>query len=111
MATLRDIKRRIRSVQSTRQITKAMEMVAAAKLRKAQSRALDARPYAQGMVEVLQALASSQAAQEHPLFQKRAEVRARAMIVVAADRGLCGAYNATVLRAAEAWHRKQEGGG
>ena len=111
MATLRDIKRRIRSVQSTRQITKAMEMVAAAKLRKAQSRALDARPYAQGMVEVLQALASSQAAQEHPLFQKRAEVRARAMIVVAADRGLCGAYNANVLRAAEAWQRKQEGGG
>ncbi|MBI5838238.1 MAG: ATP synthase F1 subunit gamma [Candidatus Eisenbacteria bacterium] len=100
MATLRDIKRRIKSVQSTRQITKAMEMVAAAKLRKAQARAQEARPYASGMIQVLGAFASATEAQSHPLFQKR-EVKRRGLIVISSDRGLCGAYNSTLLRAAD----------
>ncbi|HVP39455.1 MAG TPA: ATP synthase F1 subunit gamma [Candidatus Saccharimonadales bacterium] len=100
MATLRDLKRRIRSVQSTRQITKAMEMVAAAKLRKAQVRAHQARPFAAGMVQVLAAFAAAPEAQAHPLFQAR-PVRRRGLIVIAAERGLCGAYNSTLLRAAD----------
>ena len=104
MATLRDIRRRIKSVQSTRQITKAMEMVAAAKLRKAQARAHEARPYADGMIQVLGSLASASEAQSHPLFQKR-EVKRRGLIVVASDRGLCGAYNSMLMRAADAYLR------
>jgi F-type H+-transporting ATPase subunit gamma len=104
MATLRDIKRRIKSVQSTRQITKAMEMVAAAKLRKAQARAHEARPYADGMIQVLGSLSSASEAQSHPLFQKR-EVKRRGLIVVASDRGLCGAYNSMLMRAADAYLR------
>src|SRR5438046_593120 len=104
MANLRDIKRRIRSVQSTKQITKAMEMVAAAKLRRAQGRATQARPYALGMVQVLGALAGASAAQAHPLFQKR-EVKNRAAIVISSDRGLAGAYNSNVMRAVEVYLR------
>jgi F-type H+-transporting ATPase subunit gamma len=100
MATLRDLRRRIRSVQSTRQITKAMEMVAAAKLRKAQARAQEARPYANGMIQVLGAFASAEEAQAHPLFQRR-EVQRRGLIVIASDRGLCGAYNSTLMRTAD----------
>ncbi len=106
MATLRDIKRRIKSVQSTKQITKAMEMVAAAKLRKATQRALEARPYANGMIEVLGALSSSAAAQAHPLFQRR-EVKKKALIVVSSDRGLCGAYNSNLMRATEMYLKAQ----
>ena len=106
MATLRDIKRRIKSVQSTKQITKAMEMVAAAKLRKATQRAVEARPYANGMIEVLGALSSSAAAQAHPLFQKR-EVGRKAMIVVASDRGLCGGYNSNIMRTLDLYLKAQ----
>ena len=73
MATLRDIKRRIKSVQSTKQITKAMEMVAAAKLRKAQQRAVEARPYASGMIQVLGALAS--ASDRHDDVSNRSSAR------------------------------------
>ena len=100
MATLKDIRRRIRSVQSTQQITKAMEMVAAVKLRRAQHRSLSARPYAAKMTEILQNLASAAAGASHPLFDAR-EVRRRTLVVVASDKGLCGSFNANVLRAAE----------
>ena len=71
MATLRDIKRRIKSVKNTQQITKAMEMVAAAKLRRAQGRAVAARPYARGMQEMLSNLAGALAAMNHPLTEQR----------------------------------------
>ena len=70
MPTLKDIRRRIRSVQSTQQITKAMEMVAAAKLRRAQDRSLSARPYAEKMTQILQNLASAAAGAVHPLTSK-----------------------------------------
>jgi len=100
MATLKDIRRRIRSVQSTQQITKAMEMVAAAKLRRAQDRSLSARPFAAKMTEILQNLASAAAGASHPLFDVR-EVRRRTLVVVASDKGLCGSFNANVLRQAE----------
>lgn len=102
MATLKDIRRRIRSVGSTQQITRAMEMVAAAKLRRAQERILSARPYAEKMREVLQNLAAATAGGDHenPLFHAR-EVGRRTIVVIASDKGLCGAFNANIFRAAE----------
>ncbi len=100
MSTLRVLRRRIRSVQNTQQITKAMEMVAAAKLRRAQARAMAARPYAAKITEMLGNLSGAAADLDHPLFKAR-EVKATALVLVTSDRGLCGAYNANLLRAAE----------
>jgi F-type H+-transporting ATPase subunit gamma len=108
MATLRDIRRRIRSVRSTQQITKAMEMVAASKLRRSQNRAIGARPYARGMEAILDRLAAGAADADHPLFRPR-PVRSRLLVVMSADRGLCGAYNTNVMRAAEQFLRSPEG--
>jgi F-type H+-transporting ATPase subunit gamma len=108
MATLRDIKRRIRSVQNTQQITKAMEMVAASKLRRAQSRVLAARPYACGMDAMLENLAPLAAEAGHPLFAARPVAR-RLLVVMGADRGLCGSYNANLFRTAESHLRSTEG--
>src|SRR5947207_2766709 len=103
MASLKEIRRRIRSVKSTQQITKAMEMVAAAKLRRAQTRALAARPYATRITHMLGNLAGAASDLEHPLFKAR-EVKRAALVVVTSDRGLAGAYNANVIRAAERRH-------
>jgi F-type H+-transporting ATPase subunit gamma len=99
MATLRDIKRRIRAVQNTRQITKAMKMVAAAKLRKAQSRMLELRPYADKMNAVIASLAMGTEREAHPLlnFRPRESVE---VLVLTSDRGLCSAFNTNILRAA-----------
>ncbi len=108
MASLRDIKRRIRSVQNTKQITKAMEMVSAAKLRRAQSRLEAARPYGYKLKEMLESLAGSASEVKHPLFEIR-PVRKRALVVVTGDKGLAGSYNATVIRKAEAYLRSDEG--
>src|SRR5712691_10738177 len=100
MSTLRVLRRRIRSVQNTQQITKAMEMVAAAKLRRAQNRALSARPSAAKLTEVLENLTGAAGELDHPLFKAR-EVKSSALVVVTSDRGLCGAYNTNLVRAAE----------
>lgn len=100
MATLRDIRRRIRSIQSTAQITKTMEMVSAAKLRRAQTAVESARPYATQLREVLENLAQASADVRHPAFARR-EVRSRLVVLVASDRGLCGAFNANLVRTAE----------
>ncbi|MCK4412714.1 MAG: ATP synthase F1 subunit gamma [Candidatus Eisenbacteria sp.] len=100
MATLKQIRRRVRSVQSTRQITKAMEMVAAAKLRKAQVRAQAARPYAAATAAVLGRLAGAARSCAHPLFERRDERRVL-VVVVASDKGLCGSFNAHLLDRAE----------
>jgi F-type H+-transporting ATPase subunit gamma len=103
MATLREIRKRIRSVISTRQITKAMKMVAAAKLRKAQMQAEQARPYAEKMAAMLGSL--SAAATEnlsHPFFEKR-EVKKQTLVLITSDRGLCGAFNSNLIRRAEHW--------
>jgi F-type H+-transporting ATPase subunit gamma len=100
MSSLRALRRRIRSVQNTQQITKAMEMVAAAKLRRAQIRAQAARPYAARITAMLDHLASEASELDHPLFKAR-EVRRTALVLVTSDRGLCGAYNSTLVRAAE----------
>jgi F-type H+-transporting ATPase subunit gamma len=97
MPSTRDIRRRIKSVKNTAQITKAMQMVAAAKMRKAQQAALVGRPYADLMNEVLAQASVRTAAFEHPLMQVR-EVKKRAVIVVSTDRGLCGGLNSNLLR-------------
>lgn len=97
MPTLRDIRRRIRSVQSTQKITRAMKLVAAAKLRRAQDRILEARPYASKMSELLTNLALRVSPEQHLLLVRR-ETGRRLIVVIAADKGLCGAFNANVLR-------------
>ncbi len=97
MATLRDIRRRIRSVQSTQKITRAMKLVAAAKLRRAQERILEARPYAFKMAELVGSLARALGADKHPLLGHRAGER-KLFIVITADKGLCGAFNSNVIR-------------
>lgn len=100
MPTLRDIKRRIKAVKSTRQITKAMKMVAAAKLRRAQSRMLDLRVYADRMNGVISSLMQGVTDEEqHPLLAKRPRKTAE-VLVMTSDRGLCGAFNTNVLKAA-----------
>jgi F-type H+-transporting ATPase subunit gamma len=109
MSTLRALRRRIRSVENTRQITKAMEMVAAAKLRRAQGRAVAARPYAVKISEMLANLAGAASELDHPLFRAR-EVKTTALVVVTADRGLAGAYNSNLIRAAEQRLRKAPAG-
>ena len=100
MATLKQIRRRIRSVRSTQQITKAMKMVAAAKLRRSQDRVVASRPYAARIGAMLEALSAVAGELRHPLFELR-PVRRRALVVIASDKGLCGAYNMNVFRAAE----------
>ncbi|HYB75303.1 MAG TPA: ATP synthase F1 subunit gamma [Candidatus Sulfotelmatobacter sp.] len=97
MATLRDIQRRIRSVQSTQKITRAMKLVAAAKLRRAQERIVEARPYASKMGEVLSSLALRCDPKAHPLLARR-ETGRKVLLVITADKGLCGAFNSNIIR-------------
>lgn len=97
MPSMRDIKRRIKSVQSSQQITKAMKMVAAAKLRRAQERVIAARPFSKEIGEVLARLVAVSGEFEHPLVAVR-EPKKVGYVVIAADRGLCGGYNANILR-------------
>jgi F-type H+-transporting ATPase subunit gamma len=99
MASTRDIRRRIKSVKNTQQITKAMKMVAAAKLRRAQERAEQARPYAAKMEEVIGSIASGSGSANHPMLVKR-PVKKTGYVVITSDRGLAGSSNAQVLRAA-----------
>jgi F-type H+-transporting ATPase subunit gamma len=115
VSTLRVLRRRIRSVEKTKQITKAMEMVAAAKLRRAQGRAIASRPYATKITTMLNNLAGAASELDHPLFKAR-EVKTTALVLVTSDRGLCGAYNSNLVRAAEqrlraAGHRAERGPG
>ena len=99
MATLRDIQRRIRSVQSTQKITRAMKLVAAAKLRRAQERILSARPYANKMAELLSNLVSGAEDGGHPLLEQREGPR-RQIVIITADRGLAGAFSSNIIRRA-----------
>jgi F-type H+-transporting ATPase subunit gamma len=100
MATLRDIRKRIRSVENIKQITRAMEMVAAARLRKAQAKAEQAQPYASKMRQILENLATASSEFTHPLYQQR-EVKKTGLVVIAADRGLCGSYNTNIFQTAD----------
>ena len=114
MASLIDIRRRVRSVRNTQQITKAMKMISAAKLRRAQDRALASRPYARLLQEILANVA--EAARQnpyeggHPLLAERPEDRIL-LVVVTADRGLAGGFNSNLLRLAQRFvneHRDKE---
>lgn len=100
MPSLKDIRRRITSVKKTQQITRAMRMVAAAKLRRAQIAIESARPYADQMRETLREVAAAGA--EHPLLAARERVERVDFVVVTSDRGLCGAFNSNVLKRAQA---------
>lgn len=99
MATLREIRRRIAGIKSTQKITKAMKMVAAAKLRRSQEAIFAARPYARKMQELLAGLLSEQDDSIHPFLQQRPLQRVL-LVVLASDRGLCGAFNSNIFRAA-----------
>src|SRR6516162_7133749 len=99
MASTRDIRRRIKSVKNTAQITKAMQMVASAKMRKAQQAALVGRPYAQLLNEIMAAAAKNTIGFDHPLLETR-PVNRRAVVLVGTDRGLCGALNSNLFREA-----------
>jgi len=104
-----DIRRRIRSVKNTQQITKAMKMVAAAKLRRAQERIFAARPYSGGLQEVLQSVVSRVDPEKHPLLAPREDEKNVLIVVVTGDKGLAGAFNANVLKAAVNLVREKEG--
>jgi len=100
MPTLLDIRRRIRSVRNTQQITRAMKMVAAARLRRAQERVFNARPYANQMLELLSSLAARTEQRDHPLLAVRPVERVL-LVLVTGDKGLCGAFNTNLIRAAQ----------
>ncbi len=108
-ASLRDIRKRIASVRSTRQITKAMKMVAAAKLRRAQENILATRPYAAKMLEVLRSLAARTSPDAHPLLYRR-EPRRIELVVITSDRGLCGAFNMNLIQKAERFVEEEKTG-
>jgi len=105
MPSLLDIRRRIRSVKNTQQLTKAMKTVSAAKLRRAQERVLSARPYAAQLKKVLANLAARIENVKHPLLEVRPEKNVL-LVVVTADRGLCGAFNANIIRTAQNFIRQ-----
>ena len=102
MPSVRDFRTRIRSVKSTEQITRAMKLVAAAKLRRAQERIITARPYAGKMREVLASLASRTEPDRHPILARRPEKRV-IVLVLSADKGLCGSFNTNILNRARAF--------
>ncbi|OIR04381.1 ATP synthase gamma chain [mine drainage metagenome] len=97
MASTRDIRRRIKSVKNTRQITKAMELVAASKMKKAQQAAMAGRPYSQLLADMLAALASKVDESQHPFLVKR-EVKVRGILLITTDKGLCGPLNANLFK-------------
>ncbi len=102
MASLKIIRKRITSVKSTQKITKAMKMVSAAKLRRAQEAVTAARPYADKLTALLRNVAARVGAAAHPLLQQRQEEHLAHVLLVTGDRGLCGGYNANLIRKAEA---------
>jgi F-type H+-transporting ATPase subunit gamma len=108
MANLRAIRKRIGSVKSTQQITKAMKMVSAAKLKRAQDAIVAARPYARQMREVVQAVARRAGQDAHPLLLSR-ETRKLGLLVITSDRGLCGGFNSNLLRAVNRFLQENQG--
>ena len=98
MASIRELRSRIRSVQSTKKITKAQELIATSRIVKAQTRVAAAKPYSQEMTTVLSELASGAGTLDHPLLVARENPKRAAVLVITSDRGMCGAYNSNVLR-------------
>jgi len=113
MAKPRELKRRIRSVQNTRKITKTMELVSTSKLKRAQDRVVGARPYAQALAEVIGDLYSPELAERFPLLRQpgKAGVRRVAVLLITSNRGLCGAFNANLIREARRRITELEGQG
>ena len=111
MATVQDLKRRIRSIGNTRKITKAMELVASARLRRAQARIEALRPYADRMLELMGITARAAGSVRLPLLERRENVTRVALLPITADRGLAGAFNAQILRRAFALERELRGEG
>lgn len=109
-AQLQVLRRRIRSVTSTKKITKAQELVATSRIAKAQERVLAARPYADAITHVLTALASN-ASLDHPLLVARQRIQRAGVLLVTSDRGLCGGYNANAIRTAEQLMQRLRGDG
>ena len=106
MASLKSIKKRIVSVKNTRQITKAMKMVSAAKLRRAQENVVAARPYAKKLGEVMQSLAKNLEGDLHPLLEKR-DAKKLLLIVITSDRGLCGGFNTNLCKAGDRYLKEK----
>ncbi len=104
MASLRDLKKRISTVKNTRQITKAMKMVSASKLRRSQTALLSLRPYAYKIISVMNSLRDRIDIFEHPLLLRR-EVKKIRLIIISSDRGLCGSYNSNIIKTAEKYIR------
>ena len=111
MASTQDLKRRVRSISNTRKLTRAMELVASARLRRAQMRIESMRPYADRMTELIAGTAQAAGAVRMPLLERREVVRTLGIVPVAGDRGLAGAFNAQVLRRAFALMREAEAEG
>jgi len=109
MAGSKEIRTKIKSVENTRKITRAMEMVAASKMRKAQERMRAARPYAEKIRQVAAHLSRANPEYKHPLLEKRAEVKNVGVIVVTSDKGLCGGLNTNILRLAVNQMKEWEG--
>jgi F-type H+-transporting ATPase subunit gamma len=109
MATLKAIRRRVSSVRNIQQITKAMKMVSAARLRRAQEAAFAARPYAEKLEAVLQNLAAQSETLAHPFLTSRPEEKNIDLLLITSDRGLCGGFNSSLIRAAEAFIREHGG--
>src|SRR5438093_3815357 len=114
MPSLRNIRRRIRSFKSSQKITAAMKLVSAAKLRRAQEAILAARPFSNELGGLLRRLAKravdERGGPAHPLLEPRPHRRRALLVVMTADRGLCGAFNANILRRAERWLREHDAG-
>lgn len=113
MAKARELRRRIRSVQSTRQITRTMEMVSTSKLKRAQDRVVGARPYAAALAEVMAELYAPELAEDFPLLRQpeNGKIRRAALLVITSNRGLCGAFNANLIREARRRIAELEGQG
>jgi len=109
MANLKDIKRRIKSVKNTQQITKAMKMVSAAKLKRAQDEITAARPYAEKMLSLITSLASKTSPESHPLLAVRSEISKIGVVLITSDRGLCGGFNTQMLRTTDRFLREKSG--
>lgn len=108
MASIKQLRSRIRTARTIGQITRAMKLVAAARLRRAQDRVLEARPYAEKMRELIQSLGSASEMPEHPLLLRR-EVKRYGVILVTAERGLCGSFNSALIRRAHEFTRESAG--
>ncbi len=102
MAQIRDLKRRIKSVENTRQITKTMEMVATSRLKRARDRVVAARPYAQALSDVISNLYDPELEERFPLLRQVVEPKRAAVVLITSNRGLCGAFNANLIKAARA---------